>query len=238
MKTKSLVFAAVLVFLLTGTFAYTATAQTTPTSGTSGNFCTGGTCTYQALEPLPGVAQTGTVDFGAFVSGVFRLLFWLAGILAIGLLVFGGISYMTSEIVTKKFNARERIVAAFYGLGLLLISYLILFTINPKLVSSSLSFTATQSQTQGGTRATITPLYGQYGAESETGRAIQSNLGSRTLTNVSGVSVVTVSNENASSPAALNAIQNLSGGCASAGGTIDQVKFGTNDSSTAYLCTR
>lgn len=93
-----------------------------------------GQITYTPLEPLPGVDQSGTVDFAAFLRGFFTLLLSVGGVIAVGALVLGGITYMTSEVVGKKDEARKRIQKAVWGLLLLIASYLILNTINPQLL--------------------------------------------------------------------------------------------------------
>ena len=51
---------------------------------------------------------------------------------AVGTLVWGGIIYMTSEVMDKRDLARKRIQAAVWGLVLLLGAYIILNTINPR----------------------------------------------------------------------------------------------------------
>jgi hypothetical protein len=89
---------------------------------------------YTPLEPIPGINQSGTADFPTFLKGIFTILLSIGGILAVGLLVYGGIVYMTSEISNKKSEAKRRIQAAVWGLLLLISSYLILNTINPQLL--------------------------------------------------------------------------------------------------------
>jgi hypothetical protein len=65
---------------------------------------------------------------------MFNILLSLGAMIAVVTLVLAGITYMISEVVDKKSAARRRINAAFIGLGLLLTSWLILYTINPNLV--------------------------------------------------------------------------------------------------------
>ena len=123
-----------------------------PTQPTcAGTSC--GTIQYTPLSPLPGVPETGTVDFGAFINGLFKILFAVGALVAVGNMVVGGIIYMTSEVTEGKSGARQRMTGSLYGLLLLAGSYLILNTINPQLLSLSLnvSNTATNSTQQPGT---------------------------------------------------------------------------------------
>ena len=103
--------------------------------------CSGGTCTYVPLEPLPGVNQTG-LNFSTYVSGMFRLFITLGALFAVLMLVLAGISWMTSESPLKLKAAQERATAALYGLLLLVACWLILYTINPNLLRFDL-FTQT-----------------------------------------------------------------------------------------------
>ncbi len=103
----------------------------------TGSFCNGGTCTYTPLEPLPGQPASLTTgqQFGVYLGTAFKLFIVLGGMLAVGTFVFGGISYMVSDIVDKKDWARRKMQAAIWALLLLLASYLILNTINPSLTN-------------------------------------------------------------------------------------------------------
>lgn len=53
-------------------------------------------------------------------------------------IVVGGIMYMTTDVTETKGAAKERIMASFYGLLLLIASVLILNTINPDLLNFNL----------------------------------------------------------------------------------------------------
>lgn len=92
--------------------------------------------TYTPLEPLPGGFQgVQTGNIGPYVVSIFQLLMVIGAFLAVGALVVGGITYMVSEVVDKKSEAKQRIRAALWGLLLLLGAFLILNTINPQLVN-------------------------------------------------------------------------------------------------------
>ena len=94
------------------------------------------TLTYTPLEPLPGYsALNGTQDFGKLVSLLFKLLIGAGALIAVGSFVYAGVYYMFSEIsVTNKSWAKKKIQSSFFGLFLLMGSWLILNTINQQLV--------------------------------------------------------------------------------------------------------
>src|SRR3990167_1387254 len=110
--------------------AFPALAQTTFDPNT-------GKGTYTPLEPLPcpngSCDQSGT-DFPAFVSTVFKVLIGFGGLFAVVMIVIAGIGYMLSESALDTSKAKSRAQAALWGLLLLAVSWLILWTINPNLL--------------------------------------------------------------------------------------------------------
>jgi len=90
---------------------------------------------YPGLPSGVEVPATTETAFPVYVRYIFNLAIMIAGIVAFGALVFGGIRYLTSggSPSTQK-DASGQIAAAFFSLIILLSSYLILFTIDPELV--------------------------------------------------------------------------------------------------------
>ncbi len=95
---------------------------------------------YVPLAPLPPpppdvVTQTG-------LAGYLQTLFWLAitlaGVLAVLMIVKGGVLYMTSEAFNTKQAAKTQITMAIVGFLLAISSVLILTTINPDLLKFKL----------------------------------------------------------------------------------------------------
>ncbi len=77
---------------------------------------------------------TGTL-IPDYVKYIFNFAIWIAGFLAIGSLIWGGIKYLTSTGDPGKLkSARDQILGAFWGIIILLSSYIILTIINPQLV--------------------------------------------------------------------------------------------------------
>ncbi len=100
---------------------------------------------YTLLEPIPGQPQNSNPTFCALLNTLFTVLIYLGGMIAVLFLVLGGITYMVSEVVDKRSAARERIKAALWGLLLLLMSWIILNTINPQLIGACNMVTPTQT---------------------------------------------------------------------------------------------
>ncbi len=71
---------------------------------------------------------------------LYQYLISISGVVALVVLIVGGIIYLTSVGEPEKLNkAKKQILAALFGIVLLLSSYLILRTINPELVNIQLS---------------------------------------------------------------------------------------------------
>lgn len=123
--------------------------------------------TYQPLAPLPGLGTDGCKDkdgnpitdpktgkiipcidtapsdtnkcpFGNYLNIMIKIIIGFAAVLAMVMIVVGGIEYMTSDLVSSKEAGKETITHAILGLLLALGAFLILNTINPKLLSACL----------------------------------------------------------------------------------------------------
>lgn len=86
----------------------------------------------------------------SYLSAIFRLGVGFAIALSVLMFAIGGIQYMTSDAIPVKESARSRINNAVLGLLLALLSYVILLTINPALVSFDLSSTGGGGAGSGG----------------------------------------------------------------------------------------
>ena len=103
---------------------------------------------YCLLAPLPGVGDSsGAVDtkmgVGSYVNALIKIAIGLMSVLAVVMIVMGGIQYMTTTSGGEKNAGKERITNALFGLLLALSSYLLLRTINPKLVDLQVGIPAT-----------------------------------------------------------------------------------------------
>ncbi len=93
---------------------------------------------YQPLEPgaLPFTA-TGSDQLTNFLSQAFSFGLAVAAALAVIMIVWGGVEIMLSESVFKKEDGHAKIKDAIYGLLLALVSWLILYIINPDILNWS-----------------------------------------------------------------------------------------------------
>lgn len=83
---------------------------------------------------------TENSDLPQYISYFFALGIYLAGALAVISLAIGGIQYIFSSVSPdSKNDAKERIIGAILGLVLTLSSFIILQTINPVLITPSLT---------------------------------------------------------------------------------------------------
>lgn len=113
---------------------------------------------YTPLEPIPGLAeaQSGNTNFALFLKYVFGVLISLGGLSAVVMLIFGGITYMVSDVVHKKTDALRRVQAAMWGLLLLIASWLILNAINPRLLVFELLINPAPANQTGSGSSNIT----------------------------------------------------------------------------------
>jgi hypothetical protein len=109
--------------------------------------------TYHLLSPLP--CKTGDTNctngqlttfdptqannLGGYLNLIIKIFIGLCGVLAVIMIVMGGIEYMTSELVSSKEAGKERITNAIFGLLLALAAWTLLYTINPNILNTDLS---------------------------------------------------------------------------------------------------
>jgi hypothetical protein len=109
---------------------------------------------YELLAPLPGfssnltdgtnnvitkgdriaIADVKGLQFGDMVNSLFQISLGILMVLAVVMIVIAGVQYMTTESIYGKGDAKGRITNAITGLILALGIFVILNTINPKLL--------------------------------------------------------------------------------------------------------
>jgi len=89
---------------------------------------------------------TGGQDAASVLQNLFTISIALAGVLAVLMIVIGGLEYLLSEAFTSKADAIKRIQAALWGLIIILASVVILNTINPDLLNINLSLPDLQNR--------------------------------------------------------------------------------------------
>src|SRR3989338_4635362 len=97
---------------------------------------------YVPLAPIEETFNpaTGKTDLPTYLTGIFKVGVAGAGALAFLMIVWGGFTYLSTDVITGKEEGKARIERAVGGLILALTSYIILNTINPKLVELDLYF--------------------------------------------------------------------------------------------------
>jgi hypothetical protein len=91
------------------------------------------------MEPLPGLTS-GEKTLPQYLSAAYRFGIILAAFLAVLMLVIGGIKYIAAAGDPGKLgDAKQTIYDALTGLFLVLLSYLILYTINPDFVNNAIT---------------------------------------------------------------------------------------------------
>jgi hypothetical protein len=99
---------------------------------------------YQLLAPIP-LTGSGAVDTKAstatYIPGLFRLMIALATGLAVIRLIYAGIIYMSTDAINGKEDAKGIIETTLWGLLLAIGAWVIINTINPKLLDFNLNIT-------------------------------------------------------------------------------------------------
>jgi len=88
---------------------------------------------YTLLAPI-GDIKTAPDNMGDYFNTIFTLAIGLCGVLAVIMIVIGGVQYMGDESIFGKTEAKSRITSAVLGLLIALGSYALLNTINPDLL--------------------------------------------------------------------------------------------------------
>ncbi len=118
---------------------------------TSSGYRSGSTDNYELLVPLPignnsltlGSLPTGSngtavsPGLATYIAGMYKLFIALSAVIAVVMIVYGGILYMSTDAIYNKTEGKTIIIRTLWGLLLIIGSYVILNTINPTLLSLS-----------------------------------------------------------------------------------------------------
>ncbi len=139
------IYALILILCIAGaTVAPSVILADTGSNTSTGNPADNPLATYTLLEPLP-CLNDGTqdcakntmiekVNFADYVRYIFNLIIALSAVAAVLVIVAGGFKYVTTDSFLGKNEGKKMIFQALQGLLLVLCSYLILRTIDPRLV--------------------------------------------------------------------------------------------------------
>lgn len=181
-----------------------ATAETFGPEGTPSR--TSVTSGFVPLAPIPGLTQDATADTAGlanFFNNLYKYLIGLAAVLAVIMIIWGGLEYSTQDSVSKKSDGKNRIIQAILGLVLVLSPALVFSIINPSILNLSINFTKLD---------TASGFPGSGGAgTSGTGAQPTTAVDPATLCSVTGVSGILQIATCPSSTAATTWGQNCSG---------------------------
>jgi lipoprotein-anchoring transpeptidase ErfK/SrfK len=91
---------------------------------------------YELLAPIPGFGDSVNTDsLGEYINIVFQIGLGIAGVLAILMIIYAGVKYMTTDAASAKSEGKKLITNAFFGLGVILSAFIFLNTINPDLLN-------------------------------------------------------------------------------------------------------
>lgn len=94
--------------------------------------------TYTLLQPLEvpgqGTVET-TADLNSYLNLAVKVILGVAGVLAVIMIMIGGIQYLSTDAIGGKSEGREKISGALWGIAIALVSWIILNTINPDLLN-------------------------------------------------------------------------------------------------------
>lgn len=97
---------------------------------------------FVPLAPIPGLTQGVTADTAGlanFFNNLYKYLVGLSAILAVIMIIWGGLEYSTQDSVSKKSDGKERIYQAIFGLVLVLSPVLVFSIINPSILNLSIN---------------------------------------------------------------------------------------------------
>lgn len=87
---------------------------------------------YNPLIRIPGLPATGTITLSMYLVGLYNFLVSIVGIVAVMMMIIGGMRYITAGgSSTALSEAKEIVASAVYGLILAIFAWLIIAAINP-----------------------------------------------------------------------------------------------------------
>jgi len=119
---------------------------------------------WTPLVRIPGLPPTGTVNLSMYLIGLYNFLLSIVGIVAVIMLIIGGMRYITAVGNPSAIgDAKDIITNAIIGLILALLSWVFISTINPDVLyikqpgSAGVSDPATGAQNLGDLAVTTSP---------------------------------------------------------------------------------
>ncbi len=90
---------------------------------------------YTPLVGLPGVTDQGAMSLPNYLNVIYLTVIGIGALVGVIKIGMAGVKYSLSDVVTNKESARHDIMGVLLGLAILLIPFIVLNTIYPKLTS-------------------------------------------------------------------------------------------------------
>jgi hypothetical protein len=119
---------------------------------------------YEFLAPI--YDESGnkvSTDLVPYLQAMYRLIISLSAVLAVLVIMYGGILYMSTDAIGGKKEGKAVIQRALWGLLLVIASWLILYTINPEIVNLNVLNDAINQSDAAKTPVTPPPASGTTG---------------------------------------------------------------------------
>lgn len=102
------------------------------------------TAKYTPLVNVPGLNTSGATNLPDYINKVYILLISIGALFGVVKIAIAGVKYSMSDVVTDKSSARKDIYGVLMGLAILLLPYIVLYTINPELTKLNVLQNATK----------------------------------------------------------------------------------------------
>lgn len=103
---------------------------------------------FEPFQNLPGLENAGEMSTQQYIDALYVIAIVAASILVVFKLMWAGVQYMLSEVVTSKQKAKQDIQGALLGLLIILGAVTLLNTINPNLTNIDIFRNANKLQPQ------------------------------------------------------------------------------------------
>ncbi|MDP2652354.1 MAG: hypothetical protein Q8O94_04410 [bacterium] len=120
---------------------------------------------FVPLAPIPGLTQDATADpagLATFFNNLYKYLIGIAAVLAVIMIIWGGLEISTQDSISKQGAGKEKITNAIYGLILVLSPVLVFSIINPSILNLSLNLPELKTSTTATQPTTGTTMTSQY----------------------------------------------------------------------------
>lgn len=116
---------------------------------------------YVPLVGIPQLKDANANNLADYFNNIYLLTIALGALAAVVKIMIAGVKYSFTDIITSKGDAKNEIQGTLLGLGILLIPFIVLNTIYPKLTSLDILAGATKTNLTEGTTATDNTQDGQ-----------------------------------------------------------------------------